>query len=186
MQSLSLLLISCSHLLRASWKLLLGIIRQPLCSGAPWLCHGRWEMKRLMSDLVPGFATQRIPEPLWAGLQGLEIREMPETKLKQNPLFSQCVAEAAACKGSSASPQQENPHEIHNWLHQEKYGASQDRGTGTECWLSARWYMGAELDWNFNSSCNSPQIIITSFIKMKVPHIISTPRAERILMRLSY
>lgn len=51
---------------------------------------------------------------------------------------------------------------------------------------SAPWYMEAELDWNFNSSCNSPQIIITSFIKMKVLHIISAPRTERIWMKLSH
>lgn len=38
-----------------------------------------------------------------AGLQGLEIREMPKTKLKQQPLFSQSAAEAALCKGRSAS-----------------------------------------------------------------------------------
>lgn len=49
-----------------------------------------------------------------AGLQGLEIREMPKTKLKQQPLFSQSAAEAALCKGSSASLQQENPREIPN------------------------------------------------------------------------
>lgn len=33
-----------------------------------------------------------------AGLQGLEIREMAEPKLKQKPLSSQCAAEAILCK----------------------------------------------------------------------------------------
>lgn len=70
-------------------------------------------MKRLMLDLLPGFATQN-PRAIVAGLQGLEIREMLKTKLKQKPLLCQCAAEATPCKGSSASLQQENPHENHN------------------------------------------------------------------------
>lgn len=133
----------------------------------PWLGHGRGAMKRLRTELVPGFATQRTPgagekENAWNKTKALFVQGVPAFSRKTHVKLT-----------INLTRRNMEHHKAEEWAQR-------------LLTCSAPWYMEAELDWNFNSSCNSPQIIITSYIKMKVLHIISAPRAERIWMRLSY
>lgn len=179
MQSLSLLLISCSHLLRASWKLLVHWTT-PLLWGSLIMPQ---KVSNGKADVRSGarICCTKNSRAIVAGLQGLEIREMPKTTLKQKPLFAQCAREAVPASSRETHMKPTINLTRRNMEHHKAEEQAQSLLT-----YSARWSVEAELSWNFNSICNSPQIIITSFIKVKVFRISSTPSAGRIWMRVSY
>lgn len=147
-------------------KALLCIRQSPLLWGSLAVPQW-WPMRRLMLDLLPGFTTQRIPEPLWQQAGAGEKGNAQNSSKAESSFFPKCCW-GCSVQGKQCQPSAGKP----TWNPQltapaEMRSTTRQRNGQSLLAFSAGWYMEAELGWNFNNSCNSPQIIITSFIEVK-------------------
>lgn len=134
MQPLSVLLISCSHLPRASWK--------PCCApdspsalGLPDCATGG-DLKRLMLDLVPASATQRTPDHC-GSTAGAGDKGNAWNKTKAEPSLLPKCCWGCSVQGKQCQPPAGKP----TWNAQltapaETRSTTRQRDGHRVCWLS--------------------------------------------------